>query len=346
MSIQRTISRLLQQPARVLSAFALAALLVLAGCDVLSWPPGNDEVPRDDGIVHSVVQAPVAPDGNVAERTTDLVLNLDVSMDPNDPGLILHEGDQIRVTLPEDFEKDRDLPLLTIFDCLDQNLACDTAVLLLGWPQGALGAPPPLGYEVRYEGEHTIVITATEDLIPNPPSNPGLKQIHLLLNSFTNPPPGHYEIGIEVETGGLVKHGIGRVHILPKARPSIHVTTVFSDFLNTIYQETAPGELTPLPFDVLLWNRAGTPFEGVTIAGNHLVRGHRVVGRISIETPPGATGQEVFAEELSSIIAAPVTGIPVGHLRTFFRAGSATGNYVVNFTLNGGNAVQMFVRVN
>jgi hypothetical protein len=358
MSIRKQASRVFQHPAHLLSALVLAVLPVLAGCD--QFLGHNDARPvsgsaryavmapaaLDGGIIRSIVKAPVAPDGDVAGRTTDLVLNLDVSTDPNEPGFTFRTGDQIKVALPEAFERRSDLPLLDIFACLAQNLACDTAVLLVGWPQGALGAPPPIGYEVSYEGSHTIVFTATEDHLPDAPSNPGLKQIHLLLNNFTNPRPGLYEIGVELATVDGVKHGTGHLGIRPRTRPSIEVTNALHEgFANGNFQETSPHSLTPLPFDFLLWDRTGAPLEGLTIEGGRLVQGGKSVGQITIEAPPGTTGQELFSEAASTGINAPVTGVPAGHLRAFFRAGSATGKYVVTIRVNGGNAVQMVVRV-
>ena len=53
----------------------------------------------------------------------------------------------------------------------------------------------------------------------------------------------------------------------------------------------------------------------------------------------------MFTVEASSVINAPISGVPTARLTAFFRAGSATGEYVVTFAVNGGNAVQMFVEV-
>lgn len=327
----------------LLCILVLALLAALPGCDLLG---GEDNGLPDDGMVRSVEKAPVAPDGDVAGRTTDLLLNLDVSMDPSEQGVVLQSGDQIRVILPDAFVKTADLPLLDIFACLAENLQCDTAVLLLGWPQGALGAPPPIGYEVRYDGSHTIVITATQDFMPNPPTDPGLKQVHLLLNSFKNPTSGSYPIGVELMTDEGVTHGIGQAQIVPQPTPSIAVTNALHEnFANGNFQETSPGTVIPLPFDFLLWDGTGAAFEGVTIEGTRLMRGGEVIGHISIEAPTGAAGQEVFAEAASTRLNAPVTGIPVGHLRAFFRAGSEAGTYRITFALSGGNAVEMVVRV-
>ncbi len=76
-----------------------------------------------------------------------------------------------------------------------------------------------------------------------------------------------------------------------------------------------------------------------------LKQGERTVGYVKIKTPRGAEGQEIFTEEISSVINAPITGVPTARLKAFFRAGSATGTYAVIFALDGGNVVRMFVEV-
>ena len=317
-----------------------AAVVMLAACGSV----GNTV--RNEGVVRAVVSAPVAPDGMVAGRTTDIVINLDASPDPALSGFTLRKGDRIRVTLPAAFKQKADLPLLTIFDCIAAYPQCDTVVPLKGWPQGALGAPAPLGYVLSREGAHTFVVTATEDFIARPPDHPGLKQVHLLLNSLTNPPPGHYPIGVELLTAEGKKHGTGRADIRARARPAIAVTNAFHDgFANGNYQQVSPGARAPLPFDLLLWDRDGAPMDGVEVDGTRLVRGNERVGRVSIDGPAGATGQDVFANEPSALAKAPVTGIPAGHLRTFFRAGSVPGESVVRFELDGGDAERFVVRV-
>jgi hypothetical protein len=338
--------------------------VLVAGIIVLCT--ATSPIQARDNIVTSVEKAPVAADGDVVSAATDLVINLNTSLDPTVPGRALLAGRNIKVILPDQFVNTGLLPLQDVFSsptCIPGNLQCSTAVLLQGWPQHPIlpkvpPAPPGVGapqYSLSLEGTNTIVFAADVDLVPGVPlSGPGIKQIHLILNGFINPPhPGFYPIAVETETGsnGEVERGIGRVRILRRIRPSINVTSAFNPGApNTIFQKTAPGELTPLPLDFLLWDRTGDPFEGVTIEKvnpHHalLKQGKRVVGHVTIETPPGATGQELFTEEPSSVINAPITGVLTARLTAFFRAGSATGKYVVTFALNSGNAVHMFVEV-
>jgi hypothetical protein len=267
------------------------------------------------------------------------------------------------------------------------------------------------------EGTHTIVYTALEDLNPTPPLEPGIKQMHLILNGFKNPPPGQYQIEVTAETGpgGTVERGVGFIQIHPKIRPSINVTSVFNDGTpNTIFQETTPGTQTPLLYDFLLWDQRGNAFEGVSfspgqprggesyivqaddwlskladkfygdilaypaiwqatnakavgddsfamiedpdlielgqklwIPAEHgqLVKDGQVIGHIFIEAPAGVTGHNVSIVDPSLLINAPVSGLPTARLTAAFTP-AEPGQYAVIFSLNGGNTVQTFVRVN
>ena len=320
------------------------------------------------GIVDSVVKAPIVPDGNVRGAPTDLVINLDTSLDPAVAGRALAATCKVRVTLPDSFVN-TGLPVLDAFSapgCPPSvgNVQCSTAVFLQGWPQHPVFPvfPPPgaaTNYTLSLEGTHTLVYTALVDITaPNflPAPGPGIKQMHLIFGGFRNPRrPGFYRVGVEMETGALcegTETGSGKVHILPKVRPSINFTSVFNGpgNPNAIYQQTTAGALTDIPYNFLLWNRRGGAFEGVTVQMvnptlAHLRRGSRTVGRVRIDAPAGAEGQEVFTEDPSSGINAPISGVPTGKLTVFFRAGSEAGDYVLTFKVNGGNSLQTFVRV-
>lgn len=192
-------------------------------------------------IVISGVKAPIAADGDVVSAATDLVIDLDTSLDPAVPGRTLLAGRTIKVILPDQFVDTGRLPLQDVFSsstCVPGNLQCSTAVLLQGWPQRPIlprvpPAPPGVGapqYSLSLEGTNTIVFTANVDLIPGVPlSGPGIKQIHLILNGFTNPAhPGFYPVAVEAETGpnGEMERGDGTVRILLRIRPSINVTSL------------------------------------------------------------------------------------------------------------------------
>ena len=56
-----------------------------------------------ESAIDSIQKAPIVADGNVRERASDFVINLNVSSDPAEPGVSLELGDEVRVTLPDGF---------------------------------------------------------------------------------------------------------------------------------------------------------------------------------------------------------------------------------------------------
>ncbi|MDH3539045.1 MAG: ScyD/ScyE family protein [Acidimicrobiia bacterium] len=295
-------------------------------------------------IVASVVKAPIVPDGDVAGATTDFVINLDRSLDPNVDGRSLAAGDTIRITLPDAFINNGfDTGAPGAPNCVPGP--CNLGVLLQGWPQHPI-APPAAKYSLAMEGSHTFVFTALEDLGPAGSANPGIKQIHLISLGFTNPAPGDYPIVIEAQTGpgGAVETGTGSLTIRPAIVPTIDVTSVFNDGTpNTIYQKTEVGTATPLDYDFLLWEPSGGPKTGVTLDGSVLMRNGFRVGEVTITAPAGATGQSVTVGAPSTEITAPVLGVPAARLTAQFTAGSVPGIYSVAFSLDGGTTVTMYV---
>jgi mono/diheme cytochrome c family protein len=323
--------------------------------------PKMQAAATDEGIVRSIVKAPVTPDGTTAGRTTDFVINLEIPLQPNLPGLTLLEGKQIRVTLPEEivFDNEADYPVKGVGEenCAPGNLQCSTGVLLQGWPQNPI-RPPGKKYALSYEAEtNTIVYTALADLVPAPPSEPGIKQIHLILNGFTNPTePGSYPVEVTAEVGpdGAEEQGVGILEVLAEPRPSLNVTSVFNGEAsyrpNTIHQVANPGELSAHPYDFLLWDGDGEALEGVTIEAVNarhslLVQGEEVVGHVYVDAPAQAEGHQVASLAGSAIIKAPVTGFETGRLTVCFKAGTVPGDYVVTLKVDGGNTVTMVVEV-
>jgi hypothetical protein len=301
-------------------------------------------------IVASVAKAPIAPAGDVAGETTDLVITLDRSLDPAVDGRGLLAGRTIKITLPADFVYQGG-PITNPGPppaCPPPSTSCGTGVLLQGWPQNPI-PPSPANYTVSLEGTNTIVYTATRDLLAGDPSlnGPGIKQMHLILNNFVNPRPGRYEFHVVAQTGhrGSVETGTAIVHIRPNPLASIHVTSVFAGpppFANTIYQTTTTGAPAPLDWNFLVWDREGEPASGVTInqinsASADLRYGHRVIGHIAIDGPPGATGQQVSGGP-SEVISGPVKNLPTGRLTVRFQAGDVPGLYTTSLRMNGTGA--------
>jgi hypothetical protein len=303
-----------------------------------------------DGIVTSVVKAPIVPDGDVAGAATDVVINLDIGLDPAEPGRTLLAGNSVRLTFPEDFTTS-DVSVGPAATC---EGPCNTGVILQGWPQRPF---PPIAdfYTVELDGTHTVVLTAVQDLAPG--GTPGVKQFHVILDGFTNPDAGTYEIGVEAQTGpdGAVETGTGVVTIHPAVRPSINVTSIFAKDDpeapngNTIYQEAEAGGSPQWAWDFFLFGADGGPLLGVELAqsddgGGDIVHDGGVIGSYTIEAPEGATGQSV-AGGPSIEGNTPVVGAPAGHLTAAFTAGDQAGQYVTTFQMDGGTSQQMFVTV-
>ena len=257
------------------------------------------------------------------------------------------------------YENEADFPFKGAGEenCAPGNLQCSTAVLLQGWPQNPI-RPPFQNYSLSYDADtNTLVFTALQDLIPDPPMEPGIKQIHLILNGFTNPAePGSYPVVVtaEVRPDGTEEQGVGILEVLAEPRPSINVTSAFNGEAsyrpNTIYQIANPGELSAFPYDFLLWGEDGEALEGVTIEAlnarhSQLVQGEEVIGHIYVDGPAQAEGHQIAATAGSTIINSPVTGFETGRLNVCFKAGTVPGDYVVTLKLNGGNTVRMFVDV-
>ena len=310
-----------------------------------------------EGIVSSVIKAPITPEGDVTDSFTDLVITLDSDLDPTVPGRTLLEGNTIRVIFPDGFT-DLGLPIALPGpppNCPPPAFNCNTGVILQGWPQHPI-PPVPSNYTLAIEAPNTIVYTASRDLEPfkDGPTEPGIKQLHAILNGFINPRPGVYRIHVEAETGpgGALETGSARIHIRPKPRASINVTSVFnSDTPNTIYQETGVGDLTPLEWSFLLWDKKGDPATGVGIRQVNrrhaqLVNGNKVVGQISVSAPPGAKGQSIGVVDVSTAITGPVLRLPTALLTVNFRVGDTAGLYIVTLQMNNGNRINMYANAN
>lgn len=348
-------------PRHLGAVLVLAAFLVISACDrpgpiqphaevgsstpELSFSKGK-QAPSGP----HAVKAPVDPDGDVAGQPTDIVLNLGVDLDPSVPGWTLLNGQRITVTLPDEFQSNG-LPIGDIGPTCP-GFACTTGVLLQGWPQHPIGAPPPFTEVYTFSQgatPNTIVITATDDLLPAVPLEPGIKQIHLIALGHINPKPGMYSIDVTSDAGHSVSVP---VQILPKTRPSVNVTSVLNAGTpNTIYQYTSVGADAPLTHAFYLWDRSGAGMVGVTVdmvnANHALMRqGRRVVGQVFIEAPPGASGHQVRSLGPSVPVNAFLFGIPTALLQVQFTAGSAAGEYRVKYQLNGGTTANMFVRAN
>ena len=259
------------------------------------------------------------------------------------------------------------LPVADIFSspaCAPGNLECSSGILVQGWPQRPIlpaFPPTPLGegtpHIPRIDGRQwSLNFDIVRDITQaGPLPGPGVKQVHVILNDFSNPAAGDYDIGLEIlaSDGTVLDEGVGQVTILDSIQPSINVTSVLSGVPgnpNTIYQTTTPGQRVPLPYDFYLWDGDGNPLTSVQITDDAgslaLTRDGAVVGEVSVASPPGGGDASVFTEQaFPDPIPAFLSGVDTGRLQAFFRAGSVPGDYEVTFSLEGGNSVTMFTTV-
>jgi hypothetical protein len=125
---------------------------------------------------------------------------------------------------------------------------------------------------------------------------------------------------------------------------------------STIYQTTKTGQAAPMPSDFLMWDSDGKAYTDVEIVqenehGGRLVHSGQLIGRFSISSPNGATGQSVSGGPSVGLPGTPVIGdtfgtpVPVGRLTASFTAGTEPGRYFTTFNLYGGNSATMVVDV-
>jgi hypothetical protein len=170
----------------------LALFLGAFGAGVSAQSDGMSE-----GIVSSVVKAPIIANGDAAGAPTDIVINFDTDMDPSVEGRTLLAGNTVRITVPEAFES-AGLPADVPTACATFEGECNTGGFLQGWPQRPLPLTAEF-YTVELDGTHSMVFTAVQDLGLG--ATPGIKQMHLFLLGFTNPEAGDYPVEVEAETG-------------------------------------------------------------------------------------------------------------------------------------------------
>lgn len=356
----------------ILAVVVSAAFLYTSPSIVLSMAQSAS------GIVGAIIKAPIAPDGDVAGAVTDFAISLAIDMDPAKPGKVLRAGESIKIQMPTEFElaNAKIFPVRDLFsakDCVPGLLKCTAGILLHGWPQHPILPSFPPGKKQQYTFTHdavtnTIIYTAMVDIDKVPLPGPGIKQIHPMLFGFKNPEkPGSYPIRVSFTdaSGNETDSGVGYLEILADIAPSINITTVFvpgdkndgrPPNPNTIYQKTTVGKATPMPWDFLVWDTNGNPYDGLMIEqknkdGGLLTHNGKPVGSFTISSPSGAKGQKVEGGPSTKIPGTPIIGksfgkpIPSGRLTSKFTAGSMPGRYFTTFSLRGGNSATMIVDV-
>lgn len=335
---------------RIVSVVLFVAAVCTLGLDRASA--------QSSGIVESVVSAPVSPDGDVAGRVTDLVINLDRSMDPSVLGRGLAVDKQVRITLPADFVDVGGFDTLPLTSGCVGTKQCDVAILLQGWPQNPI-APPTwtVSRTSNPDGSNTFTIEALADIVPVAGVAPGIKQLHLLFFGFMNPAAGVYDAWVEIDgPDESVETGVARIEIQGHTSPRLAVTSAFNGGPpnpNAIYQQTGVGEYAPAAMQLLLWDRSGRPMTDVKVVPSNfgarraivqlVRRSGKRVGRATITGPNGSAGFELGADMRSFATNAPVTGTPVARFPVMFKTGDLPGLYTIRFDMDQGNSMTFFV---
>jgi hypothetical protein len=287
----------------------------------------------------SAEKAPIVPDGTTAGADTDFVITF-TDRDPDVPGIGIKSGGTVSVKLPKGFVQ-------------DDPSAPMTMVVLQGWPQSPRQPFPAVSYD---ENTNTLTGTLSFDYLPESTSQPGPKQVHLLLPGFTNPKAGTYKyhLAIQPDPGSSkVLQGWGKVRIRRHVRASINAISVINPpppFPNPIYQTVAAGEALHT-WGFYLWERGGDPSIGVDLERRN-ARRYRIVdadgesiGTVRIRAPKGASGYSIEATASVPVDAA-VLGIPTGLLLAEFHPDPDTpGDYEITWRLRRGNHQHMFVTV-
>jgi hypothetical protein len=298
-------------------------------------------VSADSTLPISTAKAPIVPDGTTAGADTDFVVTF-ADRDPDVPGIDIKAGGSVSLTLPDGFvQTDPAAPM--------------TLVVLQGWPQSPRLPFPAVAYD---PATNTLTGTVGFDYFHQSAANPGPKQLHALLPGFTNPGPGSYPVELTIKpdpADPATMSGVGRVHILSKARPSINAISVINPgppppFPNSIYQTITVGG-TPLLWGFYVWDNDSEPFLGVDLRRKNpdhysmIDEKGRTVGQVRIDAPAGASDYSIDANA-SVLVNGAVLGIPTGLLNAAFNPDPDTpGDYVISWRLNNGNEQLMFLTV-
>jgi len=312
---------------------------------------GAHESTRSDStrLDVSVAKAGVAPDGTTAGEITDIVVTF-VDPDPAVEGISLKKGGTVSVTLPHGFE-------------FVGGGGGNSIALLQGWPQSPPAPPPLFPWTTAVSGQ-TVTATLTADYLVGG-AGPGPKQIHLLLNEFRNPEhPGRYRLRVTIQpdpSSDATYRGTGTVRIIPKARPSINVVSVFSGggppppFNNPIYQTVTPGD-SGNDVGLYLWDKGSSVADGVinpllgvdlvmtNARHGRLVMGDKTVGHVRIRAPHRADEFALTTGGPSTLGTTAVTGLDAGVLIvTFTTDPDVTGDYTIMLRMNNGNRQKLYV---
>ncbi|MEO0327749.1 MAG: hypothetical protein AAF217_04040 [Pseudomonadota bacterium] len=227
---------------------------------------------RADGIVNSVISAPVHPNGLVRDMRSGINILLqrpdamgESFLDPRVVGFGIPSGGRMEIEMVSGFERDPEIPL-------DEK----TLILVTGTPQQGLPAKLT-GLNVSQGGnENTYVITAegnagfaAEALLSPAPGaafdpirQRGIKIIHIGRTSafISRGDKGEVSVRIFDASNAIVASGKAETLFYPYPRPMIFPTNIPHDQRNHNWQQVGPGQIVgasnnTLPLPLILFDR-------------------------------------------------------------------------------------------
>jgi hypothetical protein len=223
----------------------------------------------------TVVHQPMVSTGLAAGYPFEAWFCLDKSSDPAVPGYEVPAGATIRFTFPEDFP-----PRIG---------ASPEAVMLHGWPQGAI----PVTFTIQLDDRdpRTVVIHFDQAILPQPPERPGLKAVHLRAN-VTNPKKGgDYALRVQFqEAGTLSGTTTALAHITDRPEPNVAAFNQLHEGGNEDWQRVTVGMDAPLPIDFLVTlpeeSRSVISLKPAAGGGLRILSDGRPIGSITTQGVP------------------------------------------------------------
>lgn len=191
---------------------------------------------RAEAPATTVAYQPMVSTGLAAQNPFEVWFIFDKPSQSNVPGYALPEGATIRFTFPAEFTPKQG-PL--------------SAVMLLGWSQGAIKANFTTIMDTS--DPQTVVIHLDDAIAAEPPERPGLKAIHLRTGLINPSKAGDYPITLQfINAGSLTGTTKAIAHITPKPVPNIAAYNQLHQGKDENWQRVKRGTEAKLPIDFLI----------------------------------------------------------------------------------------------
>jgi len=271
----------------------------------------------------AIVYQPMSSEGLAAGYPFEAWVYFDKSPDPFVQGYAFPAGATFRFTFPKEFTP--------------QSAHSPQAVLLNGWPHGAIEAPFTVGLD---PGDPlTIVLKLTAPLPAGPPERPGLKSIHLRWGPI-NPQAGDYPITIEyADAGDLSDKSLAVARITSKPVPNVAAYNQLHASRDENWQRVKAGQAAGLPIDILVTLpdvcRSAISLRPAAKGGLDILSDGRPIGTVTLSGVPVTLKPEPFGPGFSRL----------GIARFHVAVGSTPGMAGIKAQLQGGTTYDFVVVV-